>query len=237
MINDKIIVALDTAERARLDFLISELKGSASFVKVGMESFYTFGSDLIKELKDNGFKIFLDLKMHDIPNTVSQTTKALAKLDVDMINLHAAGGIEMMTRASRSYREYKSNGLMIAVTQLTSTSQKVLQNEIGIQNSTMEETILHYSKIAKTSGMDGVVCSAHEVTHLKSELGLNFKCVTPGIRPSNKNTDDQVRVMTPKQAVQAGSDFLVIGRPITMALSPKQAYTTILEELQNGTNS
>lgn len=235
MINDKIIVAFDTNERDQLDFLIRELKGSATYVKVGMETFYSFGTDIIRELKDNNFKIFLDLKMHDIPNTVAKTAKVLAKLDVDMVNLHAAGGCDMMAQAANAYREFKNDGLIIAVTHLTSTSEQMLKEEIGIQR-TMEQAILDYATYAKTSGIDGVVCSAHEVIEIKEHLGRDFKCVTPGIRLSSKVSDDQVRIMTPNQAITAGSDFLVIGRPITLSNSPKETYNEIVEELKNGTN-
>jgi len=236
MINDKIIVALDTQEQERFEFLVNELKGSATYLKVGMELFYSLGTDAIKTLKDNGFRIFLDLKMHDIPNTVANTTKVLAKLDVDMLNLHAAGGSEMMKRACEAYREYKEDGLMIAVTHLTSTSTNVLKDEIGIDIN-IDQSILNYALNAKINGLDGVVCSAQEVRAIKKAIGESFKCVTPGIRPSGHQNDDQIRVMTPAQAFEAGSDFLVIGRPITQASSPKQAYQSIIKELKGEPSS
>lgn len=231
MINDKIIVALDVAEKNELKNLLNQLSGTASFVKIGMELFYSLGPDVIKLVKGSGFKIFLDLKMHDIPNTVAKTAKTLAKLDVDMINFHAAGGGDMMEGACNAYRDYKSDGLLIAVTQLTSTSNNVLRNQIGIHQS-MEQTIHSYAKLAKKSGANGVVCSAQEVTMIKKLLGSDFVCVTPGIRPKDSEKDDQVRVMTPTNAIELGSDYLVIGRPITQSGDPKEAYLKILEEIK-----
>lgn len=230
MTNDKIIVALDTSERKELDFLISELTGTASFLKVGMELYYSFGPKIINELKEKGFKIFLDLKMHDIPTTVARAAKALAKLDVDMLNLHAAGGSEMMKQASHAFKEYNKNGILIAVTHLTSTSPEVLKNEIKIE-LTMDEAILAYAKLSKENGIDGVVCSPLEVKKIKQTLGSNFLCVTPGVRPIGSESHDQVRIKTPMEAINLGSDYLVIGRPITKANSPKQAFQKILEEL------
>lgn len=232
MISDKIIVALDVQDRDSLTKILNQLEGTASYCKVGMELFYSFGPDIVKELKDKGLKVFLDLKMHDIPNTVAKTAKTLAKLDVDMINFHASGGLQMMKVACEAYREYKDDGILLAVTQLTSTSNTVLRDEIGIHQS-MERTIHSYAELSKKAGASGVVCSANEVAMLKKLLGADFLCVTPGIRPASAGNDDQIRVMSPKQAIDVGSDYLVIGRPITKSIDPKKAYLEILSEIEN----
>lgn len=230
MKSDKIIVALDTSEEETLDFLIKELAGSASFVKVGMELYFSSGPAIIKKLKDSGFKIFLDLKMHDIPTTVARTAKALAKLNVDILNLHAAGGAEMMRQAAQNFKEYNNTGKLLAVTHLTSTSDIVLKNEIKI-DLPMDEAILSYAKLSKENGVDGVVCSPLEVQMIKNDLGSHFLCVTPGVRLKENESDDQVRIKTPREAIELGSDYLVIGRPITKAKSPKLAFNQILQEI------
>jgi orotidine-5'-phosphate decarboxylase len=230
MINDKIIVALDTAEREHLDFLRSELKGNASYVKVGMELFYTFGIDIIKLLKDDGFKIFLDLKMHDIPQTVHNACKTLAKNGVDLINLHIAGGSEMMQAGYEGFKSEAPHGKIIGVTQLTSTNQITLNRDILIPGD-LTETIVKYAKLAQKSSLDGVVCSALEIELIKKEVGPGFQCITPGIRPNGSAVNDQKRVMTPLEAIKAGTDHMVIGRPITKAQSPKQAFLDILKEI------
>ena len=226
----KIIVALDVQSKEELHFLTTELKEEASFVKVGMELYYTFGNDIIKKLKDLNFKVFLDLKLHDIPNTVYSSCKTLGHLGVDILNVHAAGGIEMMSSALEGFREHNSSGLLIGVTQLTSTSQQQLNTELKIPGK-MEQIVLSYAQNVKNAGLDGVVCSAHEVKLLKENLGQNFKCITPGIRPKNTAANDQKRVMTPIDAINAGSDFLVIGRAITNEKSPKLAFQKIVQDM------
>ena len=229
---DQIIVALDTADHDELKFLFNELEGHASFIKIGMELFYSRGPDIIKRCKDHSFKVFLDLKMHDIPTTVAKSASVLGKLGVDIINVHAAGGTHMMRAAYDSFRAENDSGKMIAVTQLTSTSEKVLQRELLI-SKTLNETVIQYAKNTMEAGLDGVVCSPHEVTLIKKELSNDFLCVTPGIRPeSYKTSDDQVRKTTPKEALSNGSDYLVIGRPIIKADSPRDAFTKILEEME-----
>lgn len=230
MINDKIIVALDTADKKELDFLRSELKGNATYVKVGMELFYTFGVDIIKELKDDGFKIFLDLKMHDIPQTVHNACKTLAKNGVDLINLHVAGGMDMMKAGYEGFKSESPNGLIIGVTQLTSTDQITLNRELLIPGD-LTEAIINYAKSAQSASLDGVVCSALEIEVIKAATSMDFKCITPGIRPKESAANDQKRVMTPLEAVKAGTDHMVIGRPITKSNSPKQAYLEILKEI------
>lgn len=228
---DKIIVALDIAQMSDLETMLKKLENKVKFVKIGMELFYTFGPSVIQRCKDHGFKIFLDLKMHDIPTTVAKSARSLGKLQVDIINVHAAGGIQMMKAAKESYLEYSPQGKMIAVTQLTSTNQQTLNNELMISTS-LENTILRYAENTKEAGLHGVVCSAREVKMIKEKLSTDFLCITPGIRPEfHKASDDQVRTMTPKQAILNGSDYLVIGRPITQASCPAAAVTNILEEL------
>lgn len=230
MIQDKIIVALDTQDRSELDKLLTELSGTATYVKVGMELFYTFGNDIIKELKDKDFKIFLDLKMHDIPSTVYKACSSLSKLGVDMTNVHVAGGRTMMRAAHDGIKEYNEKGILIAVTQLTSTDQKTMNDQILIPGS-VEDAVLKYASLTKDAGLSGVVCSPLEVELLKNNLGSDFKTVTPGIRPAGLSSNDQKRVMTPQEAIKAGTDYMVIGRAITQADSPKIAFENILKEI------
>lgn len=230
MIKDKIIVALDTQDRDQLDKLINELAGTATYVKVGMELFYTFGNEILKELKEKDFKIFLDLKMHDIPSTVYKACTSLGKLGVDMTNVHVAGGRTMMRAAHDGLREYNDQGILIAVTQLTSTDQKTMNEQILIPGS-VEDAVLKYATLTKDAGLAGVVCSPLEVELLKQNLGSDFKTITPGIRPAGVSSNDQKRVMTPQEAIKAGTDYMVIGRAITQAESPKLAYENILKEI------
>jgi orotidine-5'-phosphate decarboxylase len=230
MINDKIIVALDTQNEEKLNFLLSELKGNATYVKVGMELFYTYGPDIVRKMKDLGFKVFLDLKLHDIPQTVHNACMTLAKLDVDILNVHAAGGMNMMRQALTGYREYNENGLLIGVTQLTSTDQETLNQQIGIEGD-LNQAIIKYAKLTRSAGLGGVVCSPKEIRLVKENCSSEFICVTPGIRPRGTESHDQKRVMTPKEAIENGVDHMVIGRAITQAISPKESYLKILEEI------
>jgi orotidine-5'-phosphate decarboxylase len=225
---DKIIVALDTPKRERLDELLRDLKGTGVWVKVGMELFYSFGPTLVSELKDQGFKIFLDLKLHDIPTTVENALRSLSKLPFDMTNIHAAGGSEMMKRALGAFSESASPPLLIAVTQLTSTSEGQMRQEQKIETSLIE-SVLHYSRLSQQAGLQGVVCSPHEVQPIKNLLGKNFLTVTPGIRLISSAQNDQVRFTTPRQALELGSDYLVIGRPITQAANSKQALIEMMK--------
>lgn len=234
----RIIVALDVQNRSDLDRLIGELAGRASIVKVGMELFYSEGPQVVQDLLAKKLDIFLDLKMHDIPNTVGKTAKALTKMGVKIFNLHAAGGADMMKSAVAGIEEAlrENTALMkpklIAVTQLTSTTPEVLKKQILIDHS-MEETILSYAALAKECGLDGVVCSPLEVPMIKEKLGAEFLCITPGVRPAGSNTQDQKRITTPAAAIQNGSDYLVIGRPITGAQNVGDAFQNILEEINN----
>lgn len=200
------------------------------FVKIGMELYYACGPEIVKEIKDRGHKIFLDLKLHDIPNTVKKAMKVLSNMDVDICNLHAAGGVEMMKQAVEGLtREDGSRPLLIAVTQLTSTSEEVLHNELLIGES-IQETIVKYAQNAKLAGLDGVVCSPLEAGLIKERVGKDFLTVTPGIRFADSKKDDQRRITTPAEAKEIGSDFIVVGRPITGADDPVKAYERCVAE-------
>jgi orotidine-5'-phosphate decarboxylase len=200
------------------------------FVKIGMELYYAAGPQIVRDIKARGHKIFLDLKMHDIPNTVKKTARVLSNLDVDMTNVHAAGTIEMMRAALEGLtRPDGTRPLLIAVTQLTSTSEERMQKDLLI-NASMEETTAHYAANAREAGLDGVVCSPLEAAAIKRRCGADFLTVTPGIRFAGAAADDQVRITTPARAREIGSDFIVVGRPITAAEDPVAAYQKCLEE-------
>ncbi|MBY5035392.1 orotidine-5'-phosphate decarboxylase [Streptococcus gallolyticus] len=196
------------------------------YVKIGMELYYACGSQVVTYAKSLGHSVFLDLKLHDIPNTVKSAMAVLRKLGVDMTNVHAAGGVEMMKAAREGFGD---QGTLIAVTQLTSTSQEQMQKFQNIQTS-LAESVLHYAKKTAEAGLDGVVCSAHEVAAIKEATSEDFVCLTPGIRPSGAEPGDQKRVMTPAEAREIGSDFIVVGRPITQAADPVAAYQKIQAE-------
>jgi len=225
---EKIIVALDTQNSDQLNQLLKSLSGEKIWVKIGMEVFYSLGSDVIFKAKDLGFKVFLDLKLHDIPNTVAQSLKSLSRLPIDMVNVHAAGGKEMMERSFEALNNLPKRPLLIAVTQLTSTTENQMNHDQRIQGS-IETSVTHYAKLAQESHLDGVVSSALEVTAIKNLLGKNFLTVTPGIRPTGNDLNDQKRVTTPLQALNLGTDYMVIGRPITQSPDPKQALMSILQ--------
>jgi orotidine-5'-phosphate decarboxylase len=225
---DKIIVALDFSDRKKLSAFYDEILGYPVWVKVGMEVFYSFGTDVISEARDKGFKIFLDLKLHDIPNTVSQALKALCQHKVDMINVHASGGSEMMRRALEAVKSSPYDPLLIAVTQLTSTTSEEMNREQRIPGN-ISQSVAHYAKLALESGCAGVVCSPQEVASVKLTCGSSFLTITPGIRPANSEIQDQKRTSTPLEALKSGADFLVIGRPITQALNRRKALENILK--------
>ena len=200
------------------------------FVKIGMELFYGAGPDIVRAVKARGHKIFLDLKLHDIPNTVRKTMQVLSALDVDMTNVHAAGTIEMMKAAREGLtREDGTRPLLIAVTQLTSTSEERMHSDLLI-GAPINETIAHYAACAKEAGLDGVVCSPLEASLIKRRCGKEFLTVTPGIRFADAAADDQVRITTPARAREIGSDFIVVGRPITAAEDPVAAYMKCIKE-------
>jgi orotidine-5'-phosphate decarboxylase len=232
----RIMVALDRPDEAAAESLIRALEGIPCWLKVGMELFYAAGPAFVAGLKDRGYRVFLDVKMHDIPNTVKGGAASVTRLGVDLFNVHAAGGVRMMEAALEG-AEAASGGRprprVIAVTQLTSTSQAVLNDEIGIPG-TAEEAVVRYARLARRAGLDGVVASAREVRAVKAACGGGFLAVTPGIRPASASADDQERIMTPREALDAGADFLVIGRPITAAPDPREAFESIVRELTHG---
>ncbi|MCK7458533.1 orotidine-5'-phosphate decarboxylase [Idiomarina aminovorans] len=225
----KIYVALDCQTENEAENLVSKLPAGKVGLKVGKELFTATGPDWVKKQVDKGFSVFLDLKFHDIPNTVAKAVTSAAKIGVDIVNVHASGGSEMMRAAKNALNQIDRSPLLIAVTVLTSMSDAELA-EIGIQSSA-EQQVLKLSGLAQQAGLNGVVCSAQEATMLKSELGSSFKLVTPGIRPANSSADDQKRIMTPEAAIQAGVDYMVIGRPITQAEDPATVITEILQAI------
>ena len=199
-----------------------------------MELFYKEGPSIINEIKKLGHKIFLDLKIHDIPNTCKGATNSLISLDVDMINYHIAGGKKMLSDASEIVRDKKIDLITLGVTMLTSTDEDVMHNELKIENSlSLDEVVLSYAKLAKEANLSGIVCSALEVPKIKENLGEDFITVTPGIRKV-KNTDDQKRVVTPAEARELGSDYIVVGRPITKAENPLKEYKEIKKDFLGG---
>jgi orotidine-5'-phosphate decarboxylase len=215
----KIVVALDFDEINKAEAFVEKLDPQLCRLKVGKEMFTHFGPSFVTGLVDKNYDVFLDLKFHDIPNTVAKACQAAADLGVWMVNVHASGGPKMMEYARESLEKYAANKpLLIAVTVLTSMDQQQL-NAIGIK-STPDQQVLKLAKLTHNCGLDGVVCSAQEATMLKSKIAKDFQLVTPGIRPEGSSKGDQIRVMTPKQAIQAGSDYLVIGRPITQSADP-----------------
>lgn len=229
MSDPKILVALDYDNQQQALGLVDKLKPELCGLKVGKEMFTLFGPEFVKQLVEKGFKVFLDLKFHDIPNTVAKACKAAAELGVWMINVHASGGSKMMHAARQAIEECDNRPLLIAVTLLTSMDE-VAYSEIGFKRD-LPEQVEHLASISKSAGLDGVVCSAWEAKRLKEQLGQEFKLVTPGIRPPGSEIGDQSRIMTPEQAVAAGSDFLVIGRPITKASDPLKALYDISESI------
>ena len=224
----KLIIALDFSSKTDVFNFLDELKGETLFVKIGMELFYKEGPSIVKEIKELGHKVFLDLKLHDIPNTVERAMKNLKELGVDMTNVHASGGLEMMKAAKRGFGD---KGKLIAVSQLTSISEETMRTEQLI-NTTLEESVLNYAKLSYEAGLDGMVCSAMEVEKIHHDIHKDFLCVTPGIRPKTSERGDQKRVVTPTQASLWGSDYIVVGRPITQANDRKQAYLDIMQELE-----
>ncbi|WP_198674960.1 orotidine-5'-phosphate decarboxylase [Aliidiomarina taiwanensis] len=226
----RIIIALDYNNADDAVTFAKTVSPDACRLKVGKELFTAGGPSLVKQLVAMGFDIFLDLKFHDIPNTVAQAVKASADLGVWMVNVHASGGERMMRAAKEALAEYKEHApLLIAVTVLTSMDEAELA-ATGVQQP-LEQHVLHLAKLAQKAGLDGVVCSAHEAQTLRAELGSEFCLVTPGIRPEGAETQDQTRIMTPVQAVAAGSDYLVMGRPIRQSSDPVATLSAINQQL------
>ena len=229
-----VIIACDFAGRQQtLDFLDAFEGKRKPFVKIGMELFYAEGPEIVRELKRRGHPVFLDLKLHDIPNTVRKAMKVLSALDVDICNVHAAGTVEMMRAALEGLtRPDGTRPLLIAVTQLTSTSEERMQNELLI-GAGIGETIVKYAQNAREAGLDGVVCSPLEAAMVKDACGPDFLAITPGIRFADAAADDQVRITTPARAREIGSDYIVVGRPVTAAADPVAAYQRCLKEFLN----
>ena len=225
-----VIIACDFNSAEETFAFLDKFTGKKPFVKIGMELFYAEGPQIVREIKNRGHKIFLDLKLHDIPNTVMKAMKVLSNLDVDMVNVHAAGTIAMMEAAIKGLtREDGTRPMLIAVTQLTSTDEERMQNELYI-NRSLEETVMHYAENAAKAGLNGVVCSPLEAEKVHGVCGKDFVTVTPGIRFADGDAGDQVRITTPARAKEIGSDYIVVGRPITQAEDPVAAYERCVQE-------
>ena len=225
-----VIIACDFASAEDVFAFLDRFTGKKPFVKIGMELFYAEGPQIVKEIKKRGHKIFLDLKSHDIPNTVKKSMAVLSGLDVDLCNLHASGTIRMMEAAIEGLtRPDGTRPLLIAVTQLTSTDQESMENDLLIHEP-IDQVVLHYAKNAKLAGLDGVVCSPLEAGKVHDTCGKEFITVTPGVRFADGDIGDQKRVMTPAEAKKIGSDYIVVGRPITAAADPVAAYERCVAE-------
>ena len=229
MVRD-VIIACDFSSKEQTLAFLDKFTGRKPFVKIGMELFYACGPEIVREIKARGHKIFLDLKLHDIPNTVRKAMSVLSRLDVDMTNVHAAGTVDMMKAALEGLtREDGTRPMLIAVTQLTSTSEERMQRELLI-GASINDTIVKYAENAKVAGLDGVVCSPLEAELVKQHCGAEFKTITPGIHFADAAADDQVRITTPERAREIGSDFIVVGRPVTAAADPVEAYERCCRE-------
>ncbi len=225
-----VIIACDFASREECLGFLDKFTGKKPFVKIGMELFYATGAEMVREIKARGHKIFLDLKLHDIPNTVKKSMAVLSGLDVDMCNLHAAGTIAMMEAAIEGLtRSDGTRPMLIAVTQLTSTDQERMENDLLIKEP-IDKVVMHYALNAKKAGLDGVVCSPLEAGKVHEVCGSDFCTVTPGVRFADGDKGDQKRVMTPAEANKIGSDYIVVGRPITAAADPVAAYERCVAE-------
>ena len=225
-----VIIACDFSSAEDTLAFLDRFRDRKPFVKIGMELFYAEGPDIVREIKARGHKIFLDLKLHDIPNTVKKAMHVLSRLDVDMCNLHAAGATDMMKAAIEGLtRDDGTRPLLIAVTQLTSTDQETMERDLLIKEP-IDKVVMHYALTAKNAGLDGVVCSPLEAEKVHSICSNDFLTVTPGVRFADSDKGDQKRVMTPEQAKKIGSDYIVVGRPITQADDPVSAYRRCVRE-------
>ena len=225
-----VIIACDFADKETALNFLDKFKGRKPFVKIGMELFYAEGPQIVREIKARGHKIFLDLKLHDIPNTVKKSMAVLSRLDVDMCNLHAAGTSRMMEAALEGLtRPDGTRPLLIAVTQLTSTDQEAMERDLLIKEP-IDKVVMHYAETAKNAGLDGVVCSPLEAQKVHDRCGRNFLTVTPGIRFADSAAGDQKRIMTPEKAGKSGCDYIVVGRPITQAEDPVSAYRRAVKD-------
>ncbi len=233
---ERIIVALDVSTRKEAEELVVKLKDRVGYFKVGMELFHSCGPEIINMISDLGCRVFLDLKFHDIPNTVAKAVRSAANYGVDMINVHASGGSLMMEKAVSALDDFqketkKPRPLLIGVTVLTSLDQNMMEEEWGLKRSVGEQVVM-WSKLAQKAGLDGVVASPQELGLIQKACGLDFVTVIPGVRPTWAKRDDQKRIMTPKEAVKAGASFLVIGRPITRDKDPEAAAQRIADEIE-----
>ena len=225
-----VIIACDFDSKQKTLAFLDKFTGRKPFVKIGMELFYAEGPSIVREIKERGHKIFLDLKLHDIPNTVKKSMAVLSRLDVDMTNLHAGGTVRMMQAAIEGFtREDGTRPLLIAVTQLTSTDEESMKKDLLIDKP-IDEVVMHYAENAKIAGLDGVVCSPLEAGKVHGRCGEGFLTVTPGVRFADGEIGDQKRVMTPAEAKKIGSDYIVVGRPITAAEDPVAAYERCVAE-------
>ena len=225
-----VIIACDFPSAEETFAFLDNFEGKKPFVKIGMELFYAEGPEIVRQIKARGHKIFLDLKLHDIPNTVKKAMRVLSRLDVDMCNLHAAGAAPMMEAALEGLtRDDGSRPILIAVTQLTSTDQQTMERDLLIKEP-IDRVVMHYAKTAANAGLDGVVCSPLEAKKVHETCGDGFLTVTPGVRFSDGDRGDQKRVMTPEEARKIGSDYIVVGRPITAAENPVAAYERCVNE-------
>lgn len=231
---DRLIVPLDVGSLEQARELIDKLDGVVSFYKVGSQLFTASGPSAIEEVKSRDAKVFLDLKFHDIPNTVALACQSAAELGVDILTLHSLGGFEMMESAVKRVWHQEKRPLLFGVTILTSLHEAFLKDVMGATDRNLEEQILHLAKLAQSAGLDGVVSSPLEVSSIKNRCGKEFQVLTPGIRPSGYETHDQARVLTPKEAIAAGADYLVIGRPIIQGEDPRQIAQSILDEMEEG---
>lgn len=227
----EVIIACDFSSQEQTLAFLSQFTEEKPFVKIGMELFYAEGPEMVREIKKRGHKIFLDLKLHDIPNTVYKAMKNVAKLGVDMTNVHAAGTVEMMKAAQKAIDEVNPETKLIAVTQLTSTSEEVMKEELWIDHP-INDTVQHYALNAKKAGLAGVVCSPLEASLVKEVCGDEFVTVTPGIRFDDASKGDQKRVTTPAMAKEIGSHYIVVGRPITASENPVEAYKRCVREFE-----
>ncbi len=225
-----VIIACDFSSKEETLAFLDKFEGKKPFVKIGMELFYAEGPEIVREIKNRGHKIFLDLKLHDIPNTVKKAMSVLSRLDVDMVNLHAAGARPMMEAAIEGLtRDDGTRPMLIAVTQLTSTDQETMERDLMIKEP-IDRVVMHYASNARESGLDGVVCSPLEAEKVHSVCGDDFVTVTPGVRFADGDKGDQKRVMTPAEAKGIGSDYIVVGRPITASADPVSAYERCVKE-------
>ena len=225
-----VIIACDFSSAEATFAFLDQFHGRKPFVKIGMELYYAEGPSIVREIKSRGHKIFLDLKLHDIPNTVKKAMAVLSNLDVDICNLHASGTVNMMTAALEGLtREDGSRPLLIAVTQLTSTDQEAMEKDLLIR-APIDQVVMHYAQCAKNAGLDGIVCSPLEAGKVHDSCGKDFLTVTPGVRFADGEVGDQKRVMTPAAAKAIGSDYIVVGRPITAAADPVAAYERCVAE-------